>query len=101
MIGRILIIGIINLIFWASFLIYTALYQQALSSFLSSILLSFSVSTVIGIFSSRQIVFVSILLAWGLWVLAYFEGYPSDFLTGCAAAFTVGVGSGFILSRPV
>ena len=97
---RILLIGIINLIFWAIALIYIAVFKQPLDPFLNGLLISFSISTLIGAFSSIHIVFISILLAWGLWLLAYFEGFPSDFLAGCATAFTMGVILGFILSRP-
>lgn len=97
---RIIIIGVINLIFWVLLLLYTAFYHQELTPFLTGVLISFSISSLIGIFSPLQPLFISILLAWGLWILAYSEGYPSNFLAGCATAFTVGGGLGFILSRP-
>lgn len=97
--GKIVILIIINLLVWLTILVYGSFYK--LTPFLGGVVISFSISTLIGVISSLQTVFVSLFLGWGLCLLAYFEGFPSPFLAGCALALTIGVVLGFILSRPV
>jgi hypothetical protein len=96
--GKIVILAVINLVVYANFLIGELLY--GLTPFLTGVIISFSVSTLIGVIGSLQTVFVSIFLAWGLYLLALFEGFDSSLLAGCALALTIGVMVGFIISRP-
>ena len=95
--GKIVILGLINLVVWAGVIIGASLYE--LTPFLTGVIISFSVSTLIGVIGSWQTVFVSIGLAWGLYLLAYFEGFDSSLLAGCALALTIGVMFGFIIER--
>jgi len=96
--GNIVVLGVINLVVWAGVIIVVSLY--GLTSFLTGVIISFSVSILIGVIGSLQTVFISIGLAWGLYLLAYFEGFDSSFLVGCVLALTIGVMVGFIISRP-
>lgn len=96
--GKIVILGVINLVVWAGVIIGASLY--GLTSFLTGVIISFSISTLIGVIGSLQTVFISIFLAWGLYLLAYFDGFDSSFLAGCALALTIGVIVGFVISRP-
>ncbi|MBI4711784.1 MAG: hypothetical protein HY762_00525 [Planctomycetes bacterium] len=97
--SKYLFLGVINVLVYGLLIIYHTFWGA--STFLMGVAISFSISTVIGVISNLPAVFVSIFLAWGLWLLALSEGYNSDFIAGCAAALTIGVLSGFICSRPV
>lgn len=107
--SKYLFLVVINVLVYALLIIYHTFAgspaessaKDGASTFLMGVAISFSISTVIGVISNIQAVFVSIFLAWGLWLLALSEGYNSDFIAGCAAALTLGVLSGFICSRPV
>jgi hypothetical protein len=97
--AKYLILGLLNIIIWVLILLYHTKYEY--SPFLGGVGISFSLSTIIGVLGSLQVVFISSFLAWALYFLAAFEGYPSTFLAGCAVAVTIGVVTGFIMSRPI
>ena len=94
----VILVGL-NILFWGIFVVYNHFYK--ISDFISGVVITFSISTLIGFVASLQVVFTSLFLAWGLYLLAYFEGCNSEFLAGCATALTVGVVTSFIITRPL
>ena len=97
--AKYVVLGLINIIIWGIILLYRTKYEY--SPFLGGVAISFSISTIIGVLGSLQVVFISSFLSCGLYLLAAFQGYPSPFLAGCAVAVTIGAVTGFIISRPI